>query len=375
MAPRRVLFAAVDSAWAGAQAQMLELAAGLDRTRWEPVVLTSGQGGLVRRARDAGIRTHVIPFGLVRRGFPFVDFYLAGPLFLRRLLRRERIAIVHAHDPHSPLALAPAAGRLGIPLVSHIHDLDQRWVTRRSLAALARARSAIVGVSDAAVRWAVARGAKASQVRRIHNGVHLAPIPHDARAGVRRELGLAEHDVAVALVGRLVPRKGQADAIRAFAEPALADPRVRLFLVGGAAAPEREYEAMLRALVSSLALVGRVTFLGERTDAPALLAGMDLSMVPARREAFGRMVIEGLHAGTPLVAYDDGALPELVRHGVEGLIVPAGDVGALASGVAQLAGDTPLRARTSASARVRAREFTHERFVAECSGLYREMLS
>jgi len=372
--PRRVLFASIDSAWAGAQAQMLELAAGLDRAEWEPMLLTSGAGDLIQKARAAGIRTHVVPFGLVRRRFPFADYYLAGPLWLTWLLRRERIALVHAHDPNSPLALAPVAGRLGIPLVSHIHDLDQRWVTKRSLAALRRTRSAIVAISDAAARWVRERGAPASMVRRIYNGVHLAPPPAAHRERIRRELGLSPDDVAIVLLGRLVPRKGQEDAIRALAEPALRATTAHLFLVGGAAAPERAYEASLRALVAELALDERVTFLGERDDALSLLAAMDLSVVPSRREAFGRVVIEAMHAGTPVVAYDDGALPELVRDGTDGLIVPTGDTGALAQALARLANDRPLRATMAASARTRAGEFTHERFVAECTALYRELL-
>lgn len=373
MPPRRVLFAAIDSNWAGAQAQMLELAAGLDRAEWEPVLLTSGSGGLVARARQAGIRTHVLPFGLVRRGFPFVDYYLAGPLVLRRLLRRERIAIVHAHDPSSPIALAPVAGRLGIPFVSHVHDLDQRWVTRRSTAALARADGVMVGISDAAVRWAVARGANPERLRRIHNGVHLPPLATGARTAARAALSIGDDEIAVALLGRIVPRKGQDEAIRAMAHPAM-DVRVRLLIIGGTPPAERAYEASLHDLVRTLGLGSRVTFVGERDDAAALLAGADITLVPSRREAFGRVVVEGMHAGTPVVAYDDAALPELVRDGVDGLIVPTGDVEALAGAVARLASDPALRAAMGASARARAQAFSHERFVNDCVALYRQLL-
>ena len=369
-----MLFVAADSAWAGAQAQMLELAVGLDRAEWEPLLITCGTGGLVQRARDAGIPTRVMPFGLLRRGFPFLDYYLAGPLVLHRFLRRERIALVHTHDPASPIAIAPVAGRLGIPVVVHIHDLDQRWITRRSLAAISRARSVVVAISDAAARWAVARGADPARVRRIYNGVHLRALASDARARARRELGIAPHECGVVLVGRLVARKGQRDAIRAFAEPALASSAARLYLIGGAAPSEPGHDDGLRALVAELGLRERVTFVGERDDAPALVAGMDLAVVPSLREAFGRVVIEALHAGVPVVAYDDGALPELVRDGIDGRVVPTGDIPALASAIAALVEDASLRARLAAGARVRAQAFSHQRFVVECSALYRELL-
>ena len=94
-----------------------------------------------------------------------------------------------------------------------------------------------------------------------------------------------------------------------------------------------------------------------------------------RREAFGRVVIEALHAGVPVVAYDDGALPELVRDNVEGRLVPAGNVGALASALAILAADAVTRRHMGVAARERARGFSHAGFVAECTALYRELLA
>jgi glycosyltransferase involved in cell wall biosynthesis len=369
-----VLFAAVDSAWAGAQAQMLELAAGLDPAEFEPVLLTTGTGELIERARTAGVATHLLPFGIVRRQSPFVDYYALGPLRLHGLLTRERIALVHTHDPNSTVALARAAGRRRIPMVSHVHDLDQRWVTARSLAALRATRSMIATTSDAVSRYTIARGADPEQVRRIYNGVHLACVAADARERVRAELGLLDDEVAVALVGRLVERKGQADLIRALADPRVAALPVRLFLIGGGAERDAEYESGLRDLTTDLGLASRITFLGERHDAPQLLRGMDLSVVPSRREAFGRVVVEGMHAGTPVIAYDDGALPELVRDEVDGIVVPTGEIAGLAAAIARLASDSALRARMSESAHARAREFSHERFVENATALYRAML-
>jgi glycosyltransferase involved in cell wall biosynthesis len=373
--PRRVLFAAADSAWAGAQAQMLELAAGLDPAEFAPVLLTTGTGELVERARAAGVPTHLLPFGIVRRQFPFVDYYALGPLRLHALLSRERIALVHTHDPNSIVSLARAAGRRRVPIVSHIHDLDQRWVTKRTVAALHTARSAFATTSDAAARYAIGCGADPERVRRIYNGVHLAAFPAGTRPRVRAGLHLRDDEVAVALLGRMVERKGQADLVRAVADARVAALPVRVFLIGGTATRDAAYEQGLRALATELGVASRVTFLGEREDATLLLGGMDLSVVPSRREAFGRVVVEGMHAGTPVVAYDDGALPEIVRDGRDGFVVPTGDIAALAGAIARLASDVALRTRMSESARARAREFSHQRFVERTTALYRELLN
>jgi glycosyltransferase involved in cell wall biosynthesis len=82
-----------------------------------------------------------------------------------------------------------------------------------------------------------------------------------------------------------------------------------------------------------------------------------------------------MHAGTPVVAYRDGGLPELVRNDVEGLIVEPDDIDGLARAIARLASDAAFRARLGANARLRAQDFTHERFVANMTALYRELLA
>ena len=372
--PRRVLFSSVDSNWAGAQTQMLELAAGLDRKEFSPVLLTTGRGGLVEHSRAAGIDTHVLPFGFMRRRFPFLGYYLAGPAAIRLLLHRERISLVHTHCPNSAVPIMNAARGLRLPLAAHIHDLDQRWVTTRTLRVQNTRRARVIAISEAAARYAIQRGVRPDRVRRIYNGVHLPVLRADARVVARRALGIADGEIAVGLVGRLVQRKGAGDLIRALADPRLADLRIRALLVGGAENAEVEFVRELRSLASDLGLAQRVVFVGSRDDAPELHAGFDIAAVPARREAFGRVVIEAMHAGAPVVAYRDGALPELVRDGVEGIIVEPGDLGELARAIERLATDTDLRSRLGACGRVRAQGFSHHRFVADVVALYRELL-
>ena len=373
----RVLLSATDSTWGGIGAQVTELAVGLADSEFEPVILTTPRGGgeLAERSRALGITTHVLPHRLMHRTFPFADYYSVGSFLLRKLLRRERIALLHTHDAKSGLALmrAAASERTPLPLVWHIHDFDSQWVKARTLPVQNREGSMVVAISDAVARWAAARGVESTHIRRIYNGIHLPPFAPDARLRARAALGIADDEIAVALAGRLHPRKGQEDLIRAVAEPVLRDMSLRVFLLGQ---PERaDHEEHLRALASTLGIVDRIVFAGYREDTPELLAGFDISALPARREAFGRVVIESMHAGTPVVVYDEGGLPELVRHGREGLVVRSNDIPGLAAALARLARDTELRARLALAARERARAFTHERWMGEILSLYRELLS
>ena len=372
--PRRILFATADSNWAGAQSQMLELAAGLDRTEFEPVVLTAGSGGLVERSRAADIPTHVVPLGFLRRRFPFLPYYAVGPVALRAMLHRERIALVHTHCPNSGMPIMNAARGRSVPLVAHVHDFDQRWVTPRTLRVQNRLTSTVVAISEAGADYVVSRGVHRARVRRIYNGIHFPPPLPDARGSARRRLGIADGELAILLVGRLVRRKGAADLLHSLADPRLADLPVRLYLVGGIEESERAFPDELRRLAAELQLTPRVVFVGERDDAATLHAGCDIAAVPARREAFGRVIVEAMHAGAPIVAYRDAAIPELARDDVEALLVEPGNTAALSDAIRRLATDGALRARLGAAGRERARAFDHDRFVREVTALYRELL-
>ena len=372
--PRRILFATVDSNWAGAQAQMLELAAGLPSDELEPVVLTTGHGGLIDRSLGARIRTHVLPYSFMRRHFPVFPYYTFGPAALRWLLHRERIALVHTHCPNSAVPIMNAARGLDLPFVAHVHDFDQRWVTGRTLPVQNGRRSMVVAVSDACARHVIDLGVDPAHVRRIYNGVHLVPQLAGVRARARVELGAHQDEIVVLLVGRLVRRKGAADLLHALADPRLRDLPLRAFLVGASEAAEPRFRDELARLALDLGISGRVDLCGERDDAAALHAGCDIAVAPARREAFGRVVVEAMHAGVPVVAYRDGALPELVRDNKEGLLVPPGDIAALSAALLRLATDSELRVRLGAAGHERAREFGHGHFVDRVTELYAEML-
>jgi glycosyltransferase involved in cell wall biosynthesis len=150
---------------------------------------------------------------------------------------------------------------------------------------------------------------------------------------------------------------------------------VRVFFIGAIAPGFESYDRQLRQLIEQHGLSDRVTFVGFREDATTLLAGFDIATLPLRREAFGRVIVESMNAGLPVVGYDEGAFPELVREGEEGYLVGNGDVDEFAERVSRLVRDPALRERLGARARARARLFSHQRFVAEMSAVYRELLA
>jgi glycosyltransferase involved in cell wall biosynthesis len=228
-----------------------------------------------------------------------------------------------------------------------------------------------VASSHAARDWACARyGLPARRVEVVYPGHDVgrfAAIPTGAGEAVRATLGLAPTAPVIALVGRLVTaQKGQDLMIRAMPEVLRQCPDAVLLIVGDG--PDR---ATVGALASRLGRASAVRFLGWRDDIAGLLAASNVVAVPSMiDEAFGLTALEGMAAGRPVIAFASGGLPELVRHGETGFLVPRGDLAGLAAAILRLLTDAALRHRLGAAGRRVAAAFTSEARVNALSDIY-----
>jgi glycosyltransferase involved in cell wall biosynthesis len=176
------------------------------------------------------------------------------------------------------------------------------------------------------------------------------------------------------MVGRIAPWKGQHVFIEAFARAFPTGPE-RAVIIGTPLFGEDAYERELHELVDAHELRSRIEFAGFRDDVQAELARLDVlvhaSVTP---EPFGLVVIEGMASGLPVVASAEGGPLEVIEHGVNGLLAPAGDADALARELARLAVDAELRSRLGAAARLRARAFHPGEVSPLVVDLYRRVL-
>lgn len=183
----------------------------------------------------------------------------------------------------------------------------------------------------------------ASRVRRFYYPLDVAATRARAAAARATRAGQGPR---IGMVARLDPIKDHRTVIAAFARFRQSHPDARLALVGDG--PER---GALEALAGSLDLGDSVAFLGDRSDVPEQLGLMDVFVYgTTREEGFGIVLAEAMAAGTPIVATDIGPCREVLDDGAAGLLVPAGDVEALANGLSRLFGDDGLRARLAAAA-------------------------
>jgi glycosyltransferase involved in cell wall biosynthesis len=297
-------------------------------------------------------------------------------------IRRVRPDIVHTH-----MAKAGTIGRLAArgrdtPVVIHTfhgHVLEgyfspaRNQVYLRIERFLARSTDVLIAVSPAVRDELLALGiGRPSQWRVIPLGLELQGLL-DARISqveARRRLGLPEDGPLVGIVGRLVPIKDHATFFRAAVAVARSRPDARFVIAGGGELSER-----LEAEASDL-LPGRCHFLGWVLDLPSLYAALDVVALTSRNEGTPVALIEAAAAGKPAVATDVGGVSDVVRDGITGILVRAGDPGGIAAGILSLLRSGDQREAMGIGAREWVRErFSAERLATDIEELYREQVA
>lgn len=359
----------------GAETALYRLLAGMDRDRFENVVVSLTEAG----AMAADIRALGVPVHAVRmsRAAP-------GPAAAWRLLRRlraERPDILQTWLYHADLA-GLVAGRLArVPAIAwnvRCAETDARYrrglggLVVRLLARLSSRPDVVVVNSEAGRRVHAALGYRPRRWLVAANGFDTALFRPDpaAPAALREALGLAPDCPVIGLVARYDPLKDHATFLRAAALLAGDEPEVRFVLVGAGA---DDGNPTLTGLVGELGLGGRVRLLGERRDVPALTAGFDIAACSSVGEGFPNVVGEAMACAVPCVATDVGDSAALV--GETGRVVPPGDPGAMAAAWRELLEMGPAgRAELGRAARRRIEEeFTLAAAVGRYEALYAEL--
>lgn len=288
-----------------------------------------------------------------------------------RAVSRTRPDIIHTHLKHADLIGAAAARRLGVPLVSTLHLLEEAVTPvgrgKRWLAAQARARAAAatIAVSAALREWYL----ETFRVdpRRVHvvpNGILRPELDATVRSRIRGALGLPENAVVAIMVGIMRPGKGHRELLDAIRH---IDPAIRFLLVG-----DGPLRADLEARAACLP-PRQVFFTGYRPDVTELMAASDLVVHPSRFDALPTALLSALAVGRPIVASDVGGIPEIVTSDV-GILVPPNHPAALAAAVTALAGDPAARAALGTAAVLRYEaHFEAGRWARALRSLYDEV--
>jgi glycosyltransferase involved in cell wall biosynthesis len=331
----------------GGQHQALLLLQGLRERGHTPELIALRDSQLALRAKQFGVPVYQVDPGWRR---------LAAALQIRKLLRRRRLDIIHANEPHALSSAWLARAHRTIPIV-----ISRRIALplSKSFFAQARYRAAarIIAVSDFVKRSVIHSGLPADLVTVIYDGVQIPPeISQTQRESARAQFGIPRKSICIGNVAAFVPEKGHALLLEAFAKLRAQFPTCMLLLRGdGPELPK------LQALAKQNHLDEAVKFLPSSTDVETLFAAMDIFAFPSHAEPLGSALLAAMAHALPVVAIARGGIPEVVEDEKNGLLVKHLDPEEFSSAIARLAAH-PEEAALLGSA---ARETTIARFSAD----------
>jgi len=322
------------------------------------VDLAAAASGSSEQLQEQGFRVFPLPYGRLRD----LRALWKRLRLLVGLLRREQYDVVHAHNPLAAFIARLAARIARVPVVVYtVHGFNFTADTPRLRRSLSLAAERLAG------RWThlvfsqskedynlIVRQRIVSAERALWIGNGIDPAVFDParfsaddRARIRSALGIPAEARVAGMLTRYSYEKGLLEFIRAAAAIALRKPEAWFMIVGGAiwGRGERPTDNLLRSWAEQLGVSERLVLPGFRSDAPEMLAAMDVFCLPSYREGLPRSIIEAMAMELPVVATDIRGCRELVIPGETGYLVPPRDANALAVALEQLLSDRGLAVR------------------------------
>jgi glycosyltransferase involved in cell wall biosynthesis len=354
----------------GGESHLLSLVENLDRSRFEPVVLSFTKGPMVDRLEKMGIPTTVLytetPFDWRKWGL------------VKKILAKEQVHIVHAHGTRANSNVLWAARSLNIPVIYSIHGwsfhddqhpfvrrmriLGETWLTRKS--------SLNISVSESN------RQTGCHQIRSfksivINNGIDQQRFdPRRKFADIRSELGISKDKILVVFIARFTLQKQPMAMVRAFEKAQSRYPDLHLLMVG-----EGDQRQEVDQLVKTLALQGKISLFPFRLDVPDILAAADIFALPSLWEGLPIGLLEAMAMGKAVIASEVDGTKEVIRQHENGWLISTDDlVENLAGALVNLAENTALRQQfqTQAIETINAR-FTASDMTRKIENIYETM--
>jgi glycosyltransferase involved in cell wall biosynthesis len=346
----------------GGADQALTLMRGLAERNIQSTLACPPDSAVAGAARTLGLEVVAVPMS-GDLDFPFVGRF-------KGVINRLRPDLVHVHSRRGADVLGGLAARLArVPAIlsRRVDSEDPRAVGRLKYRLYRR----VVAISGAIEMQLAERGLPTAKLALVRDAVDPdACAPTWSRERFLGEFSLAPDDLAVAVVAQLIQRKGHVYLFEALTELSEQAPKLKVILFGSG-----PLEAQLKDQLQKSGLQGRVQFAGFRADLRAYLGYFQLLIHPALREGLGLCLLEAQAAGVPVAGFSSGGMAEAVANGETGVLVPAGDVPALAGEVGSLLSDPARRNKMAAAGPAWVRqEFGVERMVQGYADIYSAVL-
>jgi glycosyltransferase involved in cell wall biosynthesis len=355
----------VDTArtWRGGQNQVLVTVLGL-RSLGHRAMLVAHPDGELRMRASEGLE--LLPLA------PVTEMDLSAAWRLARALKQLNPDIVHAHDPHG-VAMAALALSMSIQPVTPPLVASRRVDFRIRGNALSRWKyrqvDCFICASEAIRQLLLEDYVEPERAVTVHEGIDLGRVAAATPANIHEEFWLPHGAPIVGNVAALVPHKGQKHLIEAAALVVRRVPDARFVIAG-----EGELRESLEHQVKHLGLEKHVVFAGFRPDVLSFHKSFDIFVMSSVTEGLGTSILDAMAAGRPVVGTTAGGIPEVVKDGETGLLVPPRDHEAMANAIVKLLKDEALRKRMGAAGMTLAQStFSAERMVEATLRVYRDV--
>jgi len=371
-----ILYLHETSLVSGAEQSLLNLMRKLNRQRFYPLFVLPNDGPLVRELNELGLKVTLMDFPKIRY---FLGVSSALRL-LRELIREENVSIVHSNSIRTHLYGAWEAKRNKVYTVWHQRNMLQKEIIDLDRLFMFLPDRVVCNSQAIAKRFKCGEKTP-DKVKVVFNGVDTSVFnPSVNGSGVREELGILPNEVVIGIASRFNQQKGHETIFRAAAVVFSQNPqlrkRLRFLVVGGAVfASDKHREQYLKNIVGDLGLEDRVIFSGYRTDMPGVYAAMDVFILASKDEACGRVVLEAMSTGKPVIGTDSGGTPEMIENNTNGILFRFGDYRDLAGKILYLINNPDLAKGIGLAARSRIEEnFTIQSNVSKIEAIYDELL-
>ena len=356
MAKDTVLYLNHSAQMSGAEASLRSLLWGLRRSDApiDPLIALPGEGPLTTMLRDEGWSVTLAPLRRLHRPRGLIDtmasllHVLQTAPHICRLAQGANAKIIHSNSTTAHLVGGLAGEKVGKPTIWHCRDMI---ALQKMAPQLSSKATKIVAISGCVAESLERDGVPHDKIRVIFNGLDPDEWRSRERSVVRELLAIPDGTFVFGVVGQLVPWKNH----RAFIEAAgqmIKDEgcdNARFVIIGGDLWGEQQpYIKELREEVKRAELAGRFNFVPHQSDGVDAMAALDCLVHPALDEPFGRVVMEGMAMGKPVIAMNQNGPREIIRHEEDGLLIEPDD---LAATMKRVLHDADLRAHLSQNAR------------------------
>lgn len=377
--PKRVLVVGEYGALNGGENSLLAVAPAIQQFGWELHAACPINTEFSQALNSIGIPTYNLPMQYgdgSRKSQSEIRDEFAD------MIRQKKPDLIHCNSLSTSRLFGPVANRLNIPSLGYLRDILK--LSRKAISDI-NELDRIVAVSGATKNWHCAQGLDGQKTHVVYNGVDTdlfhpnPPTEINSNSPIKSELQIPDSAPVLLYVGQIGMRKAVDVLVDAFMNVANQIPTAHLLIVGQRHSQKEEsieYENRIVAQIQKSKFSPQIHWLGRRTDVPTLMRTATLLIHPARQEPLGRVILEAIASGLPVVTTRVGGSPEILD-GPEfaELLVEKDDATGMARAILNLLSDPVHRSTIGHKLRERAeRHFSIRQCAAQLNQHYRELL-